>query len=331
MTLSNRQAIRRSGSMTSGQLSGLGMLNPEHAERFITFMTDDAALLPRVTVRRMKEQTMQLDYFNLENRKLRKATERTAPVVSGNLGTFTRKELVAVEAILPADISFNFIEDNLEKDGGEDLVVREIARLVGNDTEDLGLHGDTSLAETITDVGVDGLDDTTGLTQADHDFLRINDGFFKKARGASDSAKYALNVAPTDKADYKDVIFPGMLGLLPEKYKRKVDDLAYFVSPTVEENYRASLQGRNTGLGDKALTQNFAEQFMGIPVVKIPYLTDVRDMMLTNPKNLVYGIYRQIRVGRFVNERARQVEYTVTLRTDYEIVNDNLMVVTTHT
>lgn len=325
----NREAIRRA-EFTAGQLGGLGLLNPEQAERFITFMTDNAVVLPLVTERRMKEQTVQLDYFNLTGRRLRKGTEAVAPTSLGQIGEFTRRELVAVEAVLPADITFQFIEDNLEKEDGEDLIVREIARVVGNDVEDLGLHGDTGLAANITDANADNLDDTSGLSQNDHSFLRINDGWFKFSRGSASTHK--VNVSNNARtaagvAYWKDTVFPAVLKAMPEKWKRKLDGLVFLVAPSVEEEYRLSLQSRNTGLGDKAITGSERQNFMGVPIQPVPYITDQRDVILTNPKNLVYGVYRSIRVGRFVNERERQVEYTISLRTDYQIVADDMVCV----
>ena len=332
MTVSNRAAIRKTagGTMTASQLAGLGMLNPEQSQQFIRFMTDDAVLLQQVTTRTMKEQTANIDYFAVGGRQMRAGTERVVPLAAGPFGSFTRKQLVALEAVLPVDITFNFVEDNLEKENGEEMIVQEIARLVSNDTEDLGLHGDITLPALITDTDSNGYDDNTGLTQNDHTFLSQNEGWFPMARSLSLSGKVALNAVPASVSDWKDIVFPAMLGNMPEKYKRNVNGLVFLVSPTTEEQYRQSLQSRNTILGDAAVTQQIAVEYMGIPVLKVPYITDARDVMLTNTKNLVYGIYRQIRVGRFVNERERQVEYTVSLRNDFQITNDALMVVTTH-
>lgn len=324
--MTNREAIRRA-DFTAGQLGDLGMLNPEQATKFIRFMTDNAVVLPLVTERQMKEQTVQLDFFNLQGRRLRKGTEAVAPASIGQIGEFSRKELVAVEAVLPADITFNFIEDNLEKDGGEDMIVQEIARVVGNDVEDLGLHGNGTLGAYV-DANNNGVDDNSGLAPGDHNFLKINSGWLKLMRDDATAHKVALE-APETVAYWKDTAFPGLLAALPEKWKRKLDGLVYLVAPSAEENYRQSLQGRFTGLGDAAITDRIRVNYMGIPIQPVPYLTDVRDVVLTNPKNMVYGIYRSIRVGRFVNERERQVEYTITLRTDYQVVLGDMVAVST--
>ncbi len=66
-------------AMTSGEsLTGAGkggLLNPEQARRFISYMTDNTGLLKDTRLEQMAAPEKQLDFLLIGSRLIRKATE----------------------------------------------------------------------------------------------------------------------------------------------------------------------------------------------------------------------------------------------------------------
>lgn len=303
MTTQNRRLLAK--SISTADLNTGGHLNPEQSNKFIDYMVDNSVVLKHCTVIRMKSDTYNLDNIGVQSRIIRAGIENEAPTNVAGVST-GRRQLRVTEVILPFDIGFQFLEDNIEKQGAEDHIAQLFAAQFANDVEDLGCNGDTA-----------------AVAGPDQDFLKISDGWIKIARGEAGFHKYQLAASK----DYKGVVFPGMLKAMPNKWKRNVGQLAFLVSPTVEEEYRLSLSSRSTALGDEQLVSANNQKFAGVQVVPVPFLAE-GDMILTNWKNLAYGIHeREIRVGKQVQERKRLVEYTTTARVDYQWVTPDAAVV----
>lgn len=277
-----------------------GLLGPEQADKFIDYLVDSSVLLKRATVYRLTGDSRQLDTIGVNGRVIRKGTEGTDPGFTVGVGT-GRRELTTEEVILPFDITFNFLDDNIEKEGAEDHVARLMAQQFANDTEDLGVNGDSASGDA---------------------FIQIKNGWVKILNGDAAVHKYDHNGS----TDYKGVVLRGMLAQLSEKWKRNTAGLAYLVAPSVEEEYRLSLADRATALGDRQLTGGDPTTYAGIPILPVPFLA-ADTHLLTNPKNLAYGIKRAIRVGRQVQERKRLIEYTITARVGFEWLNPDAAVI----
>jgi hypothetical protein len=195
---------------------------------------------------------------------------------------------------------------------------------------DLAINGDESLATTITDGNSDSLDDTTGLPQNDHTFLRQNDGWLEIARNDSTVNTNTLTSSIVSwKTEFKNT-----LAAMPNKWKTSPEELVFLVSPDVEEEYRDELAGRATALGDEYTVKNRRSEYKGIMVEPIPYWPGDGTshypagpvVMLTKYKNLAIGIGRNIRVGRQIQERKRTIEYTITTKTDFNYVAGEVIV-----
>jgi len=304
MSQANKRMLQKS-AITSAALTTGGKLPPQQANRFIDYMMDDSVLLKEITTIRMTSDTYRLDDIGVSKRIIRKGVEATAPTETAGVST-GRRQLQVTEVILPFDIGFQFIEDNIEKQGGEDHVARLFAQQFGNDIEDLGINGDVD-----------------ATTDPDADFLTIDNGWIKIAKTDAKTNKYDT----AGSTDYKGVVFPAILKAMPDKWKRNRAGLAFLVSPGVEEEYRLSLATRETALGDQQLTEAATQRFAGIRVLPVPAWPD--DVIVLTPvKNLAYGIHeREIRVGKQVQERKRLVEYTTTARVDFEWIQPEAVVI----
>ena len=302
---SNRQMMK--DAMTSSDtLTGTGKggrLNPEQAKKFISYMTDNTAFLKDTRLEQMNAPEKQLDFLLIGSRLIRKATEATGPseLASANI---TRKELRSVKVRLAADITTEFSEDNIEGQSGRDKIAHDLAQQFGNDLADLMLNGDTA------------------ATGDDVSFLTIGDGIIKQAKTSADTHKFKLTGT-----DYKGTIFPGMLKLMPNKFKNDRQNMRFYCSGTVADAYVLSVTNRETSLGDDTLTTGRFDKFLGIKVFPVEYMPD-DVIILTHKDNLVAGVQRDMKVYSQFNQRKDLTEYTMYMRLDPgKIVWDDALVI----
>ncbi len=198
-----KDAITSAGTL---QIEGAGgLLSPEQSKKFISYMVDNSAIMKDIRVETMHAPEKQLDLMLVGSRLLRKPTEATA--LSDLTGITTRrKELRSVKVGLTADISTDFLEDNIEGTDAKERIAKELAMQFGNDLTDLFINGDT-----------DAVGD-------DASFLTIGDGIVKQAKTSTATHKYDL----TGQSDYQGVIFPGMLSLMPNQFKRDRASMRFY-------------------------------------------------------------------------------------------------------
>ena len=302
---SNRQLMKddlASTSAITGDGKG-GRLSPEQAKRFISYMTDNTAFLRDTRLEQMAAPEKQLDFLLIGSRLIRKATEATSPteLASGNI---SRKELRSTKVRLAADITTEFLEDNIEGQSAGERIARELAQQFGNDLADLMLNGDTE------------------ATGDDASFLTIGDGIIKQAKTSADTHKYKLSGT-----DYKGTIFHGMLKLMPNKFKNDRQNMRIYCSTSVRDTYILSVADRLTVLGDDTLKTGVFDTFLGIKIFPVEYMPD-DVIILTHRLNLVSGVQRAMKVYSEFNSRKDLTEYTMYMRLDPgKIVHDDALVI----
>lgn len=303
MTISNR-ALLAKDAITTADLATGGKLNPQQADKFIDYMVDQSAFLKDIRTERMDGPAKDLDFIGVASRIVRKGIEATEPTDTAGIQT-SRKRLETVEVILPADISFSFLEDNIEREGVEDHIARMLAMQFANDLTDLAWNGDT--------------EDTSEHAA----FLTIDDGFIKLAKESTDTHKFDTGGS----TDFKSEVFPGMLSMLPNKWKANKSELRFYVSPTVAEAYIEELTVRQTAWADELLQTGKLPLYKGVTIFPVDFIPD-DVLVLTLRKNLAVGIQRQFTNERERKPRKRIIEYTMTARVDVaKIVVDDALVI----
>lgn len=303
MPISNRMLLAKD-AITTDVLTTGGKLNPEQADKFIDYMMDQSAFLKDIRTERMNGPTKDLDFIGVASRIVRKGIEATEPTETAGIQT-SKKQLNSVEVILPADISLTFLEDNIEKEGAEDHIARMLAMQFANDLTDLAWNGDT--------------EDTSEYAN----FLTIDDGFIKQAKASATTHKFDTDGS----TDYKGDVFPGMLEMLPNKWKANKAELRFYVSPTVAEAYIEQLTVRQTAWADELLQTGKLPLYKGITIFPVDFIPD-DVLVLTLRRNLAVGIQRQFTNERERKPRKRVIEYTMTARVDAaKIVVDDALVI----
>ena len=300
-----RNVLRAGGAEARGVDSSLfatgGKLNPEQSSNFIDYIVNEAVALSRVQVRRMNAPQATIDELTGATRKLRRGVENTAPAGVQNIGT-RKRTLTTVETILPEDITLSFLEDNIERKGAENHIVKILATMFGNDLNDLAWNGDEAAA--------------TG----DVDFVTINDGWLKII-----AAAVIAGTVDATGATSPGAVLASLRKHMPSKFKARTD-LVYFAPVPFVEAYAEELAGRETGLGDQIVVNGLpAVRYFGNLVVGDPALQS-GEVIFTPEENLVVGIQRDMTVDSMYQPRKRAVEYTIAGRSDFEIVTGEAIV-----
>lgn len=268
-----------------------GKMNTEQATAFIKKVVDQSEFLSMIGIENMRSDKKEINLIGMANRVIRKGVKGTAPdATAWNNG---KRTLEAVETVLAVNISFDDIEDMIEEGNTENTIVDIMTTTFGNDMADLSINGDEASSDN---------------------FLKINDGIVELVTDDTDCNDVGTWTADSKKKE----VLAAVLKEMPNKWKRNVNELRFFCSPSFDEEYRDEIGERNTALGDTATTEAARVKHKGIIVEPVGFWPDDL-VLLTNPKNLKLGIHkRNMRLGRFVNERARSVELTLSTRADFE-------------
>jgi len=304
MELKSNRAIIAKAAIDTSTIATYGKLNPEQADKFIDYMVDNSPFLKDIQTVPMGGPQYDLDFIGVSSRIIRKGQEATTPTNQPGVTT-TRKRLTTTEVILPQDISFSFLEDNIEKGNAEDHIAKLLAMQFGNDVCDLAINGDTAASGT------------------DEDFLKIGNGFIKIAKASATAHVFDTNAS----VDYKGVVFGGMLDKLPNAFRQNLGELRYYVSPNVASAYIEQLTVRQTAWADELLQTGKLPQYKGVTIFPVQYWPD-DCIILTPRKNLATGVQRVFTFDRERVPRKRIVEFTMTSRiAPAEIVCDDALVV----
>ena len=295
--MTNQQLIEKA-AMTLATLASGGLMNPEQASTFIRMVQDAPTILKDARMVEMASDTRKIEKLGFGQRILRPGVEGTALADNQRAvpttGTIT---LNAKEVIAEVNITYDTLENNIEKGNLQNTIMQLIAERAALDIEELIINGDTANA---TDT-----------------YLKLIDGLLKQTTShVRDLASAALS---------KDA-FKKTYGAVPAKYMRNPAEWRFYTSHMGELEWKDQVVARQTALGDAALQGGMANAY-GVPVKGIamiqPYAasTDtVTDILLTHPKNIIVGMSRNIRleVDKDIRERKFIIVLTAKLDTLFE-------------
>lgn len=276
---------------------GAARLSPAKQQLFVRTVSQATRILDEARRIDMTSHTHDIDRIAFGSRILQAATEGEAPTGEAK-PEFSTNKLESVEVIGVSGITDSTLEDNIEREGFEDTLIQLIAERVGVDLEELFLNGDKSSSDP---------------------FLAKTDGWLKKA---ANLVQGTTDFDPTN----VEAMFDAMIHALPKKYLRDRSQWRFYVHWDIEDAYRDVLRARGTGLGDTAQTTATQLAYKGIPVVDSANMP-AGTALLVNPANLVYGIYRDIRIEPDRQPKARRTDFVTTLRVDCNYEDENAAVV----
>lgn len=285
-----------------------GLLLPEQANQFIDFILEAPTILRQVRQVRMAAPSMKINRMGFGSRILRSARQTGGALDAGGNDRYVRAadrakpqtsqiELNTSEVIAEVRIPYEVLEDNIEGMSMEEHIMRQIAQRVAVDLEEFGLWADTSLAGT-------------------DPFLGLQNGWMKRANA---------HLYDNNSAGISAAMFGNALLQLPQKYLRDLDNMKAFVTEKARIQYMQFLQSRGTALGDAAVQGNIPLKASGITVEAAPMLAvgpvsaATQNGLITNPKNLLWGIQREITLETDRDIRSREHIIVVTARVALQI------------
>jgi len=324
--LGQNGAVNASGDASN--LSGVGLLYPDQANRFLDYMWDATILAKSARTIRMRSNTTEIDRTAVGQRIMTVAQEdkpvdytgyntgQAGQITSQN-AVFSKVSLTTRKLRLDWELSAEALEDNIEGPDLEDHIARLMATQAGNDIEDVLING--------TGTGAGLMSAFTGFRK-----LAATNAHVVDAQG------YGL-----DKA-----VFNLAIKQLPRKYKQRRNQLRFFAGSNLVQDYLYNLTNTggnflpfdiSSGIlrgevaandGGPGTTTPFA---FGIPVINVPLMDETLayegstsptgstsglhgDIHLTFPQNFIVGIKRDVTVYRLFQPKKDTIEYTLFIR-----------------
>jgi len=302
MTTKNELLARADATIAQFDTNG-GLLLPEQANAFIDLVLDEPTILKQVRVIRMGAGKVKINRMGFGTRILRAARQTGSANGDGSNDRYVLKadrsapvtsqiELNDDEVIAEIRLPYELLEDNIEGMSMEAHVMRLIAQQAAIDLEELGLWGD------------DGSGDA---------YLALQNGWLKRS---------TAHVADNLGAGINPDLFANAMLAMPQKYMRNLGALRAFVSVANTIRYRQNVSKRQTGYGDSALQNDIPLSAHGLRVEGAPMLAADSigaTGLVTFPKNLLWGIRRDISVETDKDIRSREYIIVLTMRVAVQI------------
>lgn len=300
-----------------------GYLRPDQVRTFLDYSIDVTVLGPQVRTERVRGDIAEITRMGIGERLLRVATEAVDDGVNAG-AAFSKISLSTTKFRLDWEISTEALEDGLEGAALEDHIARMMATQVGNDMEDYAINAKASLT---TDPG-----------------LGAFDGWSRRANAIG-------HVVDAGGATLSRTIFSNMLKALPRKNKQNRAALKFFASSNAIQDFLDAeavieLQAMNTDRSAASILSGplgyTAPRVYGQSVQEVPLFQENltgtysggqsaqaihSEVWLTDPKNLIWAVKREVQVYRQFAQKKDSWEYTVYVRFGTAIEDGNGIVV----
>lgn len=290
------QLFQRADLALSDLVTGGGILLPEQSDRFIRTLIEEPTIMQQCRIEKMNSPQKNVDKIKFGSRILQNASQDPTANDAVNLGrylkngskpTTTQVQLSTKEVIAKVLLSYEVIEDNIERENFQDTLLALIAQRAALDLEELILLGDT----TSTDP-----------------YLALLNGIL---------VKVTHNIVDANGDTLDAEIMSQMVLAMPKAFRR-IPNQKFWTSQNAEVVLRNTLASRNTGLGDAYLTGTQPIMIQGKMLTGADMMP-IGKALLTNPQNIIVGIQRQLRLESFRDIEARQIKFILTARLDVAI------------
>lgn len=298
--MSNRSIVEKADLAVANLVADGGYLNDEQSNKFIRSLHDEPTIINLIRTVVMNAPKRKIEKIGFGSRILHEAPSSGTALDSAkrskpDLGMV---ELSTEEVIAEVWIPYDVLEDNIEHGGLEDTIMQMIIARAALDLEELILLGDESSGDP---------------------YLALMDGIIKLVPASN-------TIDATDLTSISRAVFKRAMQNMPTKYLRNRSLMRHFVSHHVEMEYRDSIASRATTLGDEKISK-FTPMFAyGTPVIPAALMPDSQ-LLLTYPKNIIWGIQRQIMIESDRDIRARVMIIVLTMRCDVKIEMDDACVI----
>ncbi|MDQ0418465.1 hypothetical protein J2Z48_002657 [Croceifilum oryzae] len=283
---------------------GSSLLTPQKAQQFIRVVENSTPLLRSARRLDMNSHTREIDRVMFAGRILKKTGGEQKDISNEQKVTTAVNKLTSEELGGFVGLTDHTLEDNIERGKFEDTVLQLLGEASGRDLEYLYLAGDKSSPDEL---------------------LSITDGWLKKSANRVTGVATAPNAGQFVNVEVESLL-KKMLDACPKKYLTDLTQWRYYVTWDILDDYREKLGLRETALGDAAKTGAIELSYKGIKLEYVPQMP-MGSALLAPPSNLVYGLYRDIKVEPDRVPKARRTDFVITTRTDCHFEDENASVV----
>jgi hypothetical protein len=302
----NRTIVQKADFLLADLAPG-GLLEPAQADRFIQLAIDQAVVMPQMTRVDMSSPKELREKIRFGSRALKKGTEATSlPVAQRSKADTSKVELSAELVRAEARLSFEALEDSIEQGRFEQTIRETLADRISLDMEDLAFNGDTSSSD---------------------DLLKTLDGFLLQA---------TTNVSLAGGATLQRSVLKDSLKTMPSEFRRDKRSLRFYSADEAAIDYHDHLGDRATPLGDGHVTGPTTGPYQGIEVMGVPVFpanlgagTNETVSLLLDPGNMLFGVWRNIRLDTDRDITAGVFIIVLSARIDFKFAHEPAVVQTT--
>ena len=288
----NRTIIQKANMALSQIVSEGGLLQPLQAKKFMRLATIEAELLKMVNYRPMARVREEIDQIKFGSRVLHPWQEFVA-LTEGqrSIPNIAQVQLEAKKFAGEVEISEEVLDENIEQGALRQTFMQMLAPAAGRDLEEVVINGDSGSADP---------------------FLAQFDGILKQAN---------VNVVDAAGSPLSKDLFYDMMRALPQRYRKNKKELRFLTSANGELSYRNTLANRETALGDRYLEFDNPVLASGVPIIGLAQIpdnlgaqSDQTVVLLTHPKNIIVGVFREVRLDWEEIKRTRSLRIYVDLQ-----------------
>ncbi len=283
-------------------------LHVEEANAFIDYIINESVLLKLVRNVKINGWKQQIAKIGLGSKVLRKGTPGTDPGDTVSITT-SQIELTCPEVVAIVRISDDSLDDNIEGDALVQHILTMIGAAAANEMEVAAIHGDTAVA------------DATGINDRWDGWLKkaIAGGHVVDATGDTDRYWPGIQGGKGDR----------MIMSLPTKY-RNYQNMRWLLHPDVYLNYNQALAALGISEAYASVTGIKDAPLRSIANLQVPAIrtdltvgggSDGTVVMLTDLRNLIFAMSRDIKIESQRVARARSTDYVLSFRGTVEIEN----------
>lgn len=270
----NRSLLEKADLALTDLTTSGGMLQPVQAAKFMRILIKASKVLGMSTVVPMRAPKQLIEKIRFGGRILRAGQEATAlPAGDRAKPDLGKVELDAQLFKGEVRLDNEVLEDSIEREELRQTIMQLMAEAVSRDMEEVVINGDVNSSDP---------------------FLAKFNGILKAASShVVDGLDSSLNKG----------MFRDLMKAMPSEFLRDKSALRFLTSVNAEIGYRDSLGDRGTPGGDAWLQEREEISYTGIPIIDVPMFPEnigtsshCTDVILTDPKNVNVGIWRNIRI-----------------------------------
>lgn len=272
--MDNRTLVQKADFLLS-ELGAGGLLETAQQDKFIRLMIKQPVMMREVMVSSMASPVERRDKMRFASRVLKPGSEASAlALVQRSVPNLGFVELSSKLYRTEVRMSDEVLEDQIERGAFQQTIMQTLSEAIGRDMEHVAINGDTVSADAL---------------------LATQDGWVKRA---------SANLVASGGVQLNKNVLRNLVQAMPDEFT-DIPNLRYYTNYHAQIAYADSLSERATPLGDAWLTQVGAADpaYSKIAVRAVPeFPNDLGAggnetvVLLANPKNLIIGIQRNVKM-----------------------------------